>query len=71
MQKSLSNIKNPDENKEIVAEIKMNEKEKIKVNKNADQTLNIIEEILDYNKRIRENFSLASKVDKKKSESKP
>ena len=71
MQKSLSNIKNPDENKEIVAEIKMNEKEKIKINKNADETLNIIEEILDYNKRIRENFSLASKVDKKKSESKP
>ena len=71
MQKSLSNINNPDENKEIVAEIKMNEKEKIKINKNADETLNIIEEILDYNKRIRENFSLASKVDKKKSESKP
>ena len=71
MQKSLSNIKNPDENKEIVAEIKMNEKEKIKVNKNADETLNIIEEILDYNKRIRENFSVSSKVDKKKSESKP
>ena len=71
MQKSLSNIKNPDENKEIVAEIKMNEKEKIKINKNADETLNIIEEILDYNKRIQENFSLASKVDKKKSESKP
>ena len=66
---------NPDENKKIVAEIKdrisdlkdrirkMNETEK--KNKNADETLEIIEKILDYNKNIQKNFQSASKVDKK------
>ena len=61
------------ENKKIVAEIKdrisdlkdrikeMSEKEK----KNADETLNIIEKILDYNKDVQKKFQLASEVDKK------
>ena len=56
--KKLINTKNPDKHKEFVAEIndgisnlkdrikKMSETEK----KNADETLKIIEEILDYNK---------------------
>ena len=35
--------------------------------KNADETLKIIEEILDYNKNAPKNFLLASKVDKGKS----
>ena len=68
----------PDKNKEIVEEIedwisdlkdrikKMSEKEK----KNADETLNIIEKILDYNKNAQKIFQLASKVDKGKLESK-
>ena len=37
--------------------------------KNADETLEIIKEILDY-KDAQKNFQLASKVDKGKSESK-
>ena len=57
--KKLINTKNPDKHKEFVAEIndgisnlkdrikKMSETEK---KKNADETLKIIEEILDYNK---------------------
>ena len=73
-------ITGPDENKKIVAEIKdristlkdrikkMNETEKI--NKNADETLEIIKEILDYNKDIQNFFSLASKVDRGKLEPK-
>ena len=36
--------------------------------KNADETLNIIEKILDYNKNAQKNFSLVSKIDKGKSE---
>ena len=35
--------------------------------KNADETLKIIEEILDYNKNAQKNFPLASKVNKRKS----
>ena len=70
----------PNENKEIVVEIKdrisdlkdrikeMSKKEKKK--KNADETLNIIEKILDYNKNSPKNFRLASKVDKGKSKPK-
>ena len=65
----------PDENKEIVAEMKdrisdlkdrikeMSEKER--KYKNADETLNIIKKTLDYNKDFQKNFQLASKVDKK------
>ena len=44
----------------------MSEKEK----KNAEETLNIIEKILDYNKNAQKIFQLASKVDKGKLESK-
>ena len=63
----------PNENKKIVAEIKdrisdlkdrikkMSETEK----KNADETLEIIKKILDYNKDVQKKFQLASKVDKK------
>ena len=71
--KELINVKDPNENKEIVAEIKnrikeMSEKEK---NKSANETLKIIEEILDYNKEAQKTFSIESKVDKRKSEPKP
>ena len=78
--KKLINVKGPNENKEIVAEIKdgildlkdrikeMSEKEKR--NKSADETLKIIEEILDYNKGAQKTFLIASKVDKGKSEPK-
>ena len=44
--------------------------QKIKKNKNADETLEIIEKILDYNKNTPKYFQLASKVDKGKSEPK-
>ena len=44
----------------------MSEREK----KSADETLKIIEEILDYNKRTQRTFLLASEVDKGKSEPK-
>ena len=66
---------NPDGNKEIVEEIKgrmsdlkdkikvMSEKEKEK--KNADETLKILEKILNYNKNIQKFFQSASNVDKK------
>ena len=37
-------------------------------NKNADETLNIIEKILDYNNNAQKKFQFASKVDKGKSE---
>ena len=40
---------------------------KQKKNKNVDETLEIIEKILDYNKHVQKFFSLASKVDKGKS----
>ena len=65
-----------DENKEIEEEMKnkmsnlkdrmkeMSEKEK--KYKNADETLEIIKKILDYNKNAPKYFQLASKVDKKK-----
>ena len=33
--------------------------------RNADETLEIIKRILDYNKDVQQNFQLASKVDKK------
>ena len=42
-----------------------------KKNKNADETLKIIEEILDYNKKAQKFFPVASRVDKVKSELKP
>ena len=41
-----------------------------KKDKNADETLNIIKKILNYNKDIQEISQLASKVDKGKSEPK-
>ena len=41
-----------------------------KKNKNADETLKIIETILDYNKNTQKIFLLPSKVDKGKSVSK-
>ena len=78
--KKLINTENLDKNKELVAEIKdrisdlkdrikeMSKKEK--KNKSADETLKIIEEILDYNKMAEKTFARASKVDKGKSESK-
>ena len=40
-------------------------------NKSADETLRIIEEIFHYNKKAQKTFSIASKVDKGKSEPKP
>ena len=78
--KKLINTENLDKNKELVAEIKdrisdlkdrikeMSKKEK--KNKSADETLKIIEEILDYNKMAEKTFARASKVDKGKPESK-
>ena len=74
--KKLINTENLDKNKELVAEIKdrisdlkdrikeMSETEKI----NADDTLEIINKILDYNKNAQKNFHLVSKIDKGKSE---
>ena len=41
---------------------------KQKKTKNADETLEIIKKVLDYNKNAQKNFQLASKVDKEKSE---
>ena len=38
--------------------------------KNADETLKIIEKIINYNKDAQKNFQLPSKVDKEKSEPK-
>ena len=74
----LINTKNPDENKEIVPEIehrisdlKDNKKNEWNRKKNADETLKIFEETLDYNERPRKIFALASKVDNGKSEPKP
>ena len=45
----------------------MSEKEK-NIYKNADETLKIIQKILDYNKDAQKNFQLAWKTDKGKSE---
>ena len=75
----LINTKNPNENKELVPEIEhriSDLKDRIKKwvkqkKKNADDTLKIFEETLDYNERTRKIFPLASKVDKGKSEPKP
>ena len=47
----------------------MNEKEKKK--KSANETLQIIEKIIDYNKNAHRFFSVASEVDKGKSKTKP
>ena len=44
---------------------------KKKNNKNADETLTIIEDIFDYNERAQRTFPIASEVDKEKSEPKP
>ena len=50
-------------------ENKKNERNR-KKNKNADETLEIIEKILDYNKNAQKYFQLSSKVGKGKSEPK-
>ena len=76
--KELINTKNPIENKKIAAEIKnkiSDLKDRIKKmseteNKNADETLKIIEEILDCNKNAQKILLLASKVGKGKPVSK-
>ena len=39
--------------------------EKEKKNKNTDETLKIIEKLLNFNKNAQKKFQLASKVDKK------
>ena len=44
--------------------------EKGKVDKNADETLEIINKILDYNKEAQNFFNRASKVNKRKSKPK-
>ena len=49
---------------------KKNERKR-KKKKSADETLKVIEEILDYNKNAQRFFPLASKVDKRKSEPTP
>ena len=74
--KMLINTENPDKNKEFVAEIEdriSDLKDRIKKmsktkQKNAAETLEIINEILDYNKNAQKNFQLPSKVNKGKSE---
>ena len=76
------NTKNPDEsvNVENVAEIedrisalkdRIKEMIKREKNKNADEALKIIEEILDYNESVPRTFPLASESDKGKSEPTP
>ena len=76
------NTKNPDEsvNVENVAEIedrisalkdRIKEMIKREKNKNADEALKIIEEILDYNESVPRTFPLASEFDKGKSELTP
>ena len=76
----LINLKNTEETKEFVTEAKnrisdlkdeikkMSENGKKK--KTADETIKIIEEILDYNKSAQRFFPLASEVDKGKSKPK-
>ena len=56
----------PNENKKVVAEIE--DRISDLKDKNADEKLNIIKKILDYNKDAQKIFQLASKVDKQKSE---
>ena len=58
----------PNENKKVVAEIK--DRISDLKDKNADETLNIIKKILDYNKDAQKHFEFASKVDKGKSKPK-
>ena len=70
--KIVSNIKNADENENIVEEIKnkisdlnsriKNMSEKEKVDKNADETLEIINKILDYNKEAQNFFIVQQKL---------
>ena len=69
--KELINVKNPNKNKEIVAKMKnriLDLKDRIKEMSekkvSVNETLKIIEEILDYNKEVQKTFSIASKVDK-------
>ena len=74
--KTLINIRNADENKKNCSRgkrqnIKFKRQNKRnewcrKKYKNADETLKIIEKILDYNKDTQKIFQHASKVDKKK-----
>ena len=71
--KMLINIRNADENKGIVAEVKdriSNLKDRIKEvsetekkYKNAGEILEVIKKILDYNKNTQKNLQTASKVD--------
>ena len=44
--------------------------EKEKKNKSADETIKVMEEIVDYNNEAQKTFQIASKVDKGKSEPK-
>ena len=44
--------------------------EKEKNNKSADETIKVMEEIVDYNNEAQKTFPIASKVDKGKSEPK-
>ena len=70
--KILINIKNADENENIVEDIKnkisdlngriKNMSEKEKVDKNADETLEIINKILDYNKEAQNFFIVQQKL---------
>ena len=70
--KTFINTKNPDENKENIADIKgriSNLKDRIKKmseteykNKNADEILKIIKYILDYNKNAQKKFRLHQKL---------
>ena len=74
----LINTKNPNENKKAIAETenkiydsKDNKRNgRKKNNKRFDETLKIFEKIIDYNKNAQKFFSVASKVDKGKSEPK-
>ena len=64
---SNENKKNVAEIKDRISDLKDRIKEMSETEKqNADETLNIIEKILDFNKDAQKNFQLASKVDKKK-----
>ena len=76
--KYLINLKNTEEKKRIcnwgkkqnISFKRQNKKneQKRKKNKSANETLKIIKEILDYNKNAQRFFSVASEVDKGKSE---
>ena len=58
----------PNENKKVVAEVE--DRISDLKDKNADEKLNIIKKILDYNKDAQKIFEFASKVDKGKSKPK-